>query len=106
VLLKIKIPSRYWKVIVVETNDGVASYGFVLEQDLSDVEFEEFLVPENFEPFMVPLAEIQEMAGVTFPDVVLDADQFNSNEGIDLAFRAGMKRRTEAEGVVMEGLIV
>ena len=37
--LRAKIPSRFWKVIVSRVDDGIAAYGFVLEQDLSEVEF-------------------------------------------------------------------
>lgn len=96
VRLRVKIPSRYWKVIVVATETGIASYGFVLEQDLSDVPFEEFIVPEAFARFMTPLTDIQQMAGVTFADVVLDADQFGTNEGLELAMRSGVTRRSRA----------
>ena len=91
--LRVKIPSRYWKVIVVRTEDGVASYGFVLEQDLLEVTFEEFVVPENFARFMEPLEEIQQRAGVTFPDVVLEADQHGTDEGLEFAF---LRRRQAA----------
>jgi endonuclease G len=94
--LKIKIPSRYWKVLVVPTQDGIASYGFVLEQDLSDVPFEEFVVPANFKRFMEPLRDLERLAGIKFPDVVLDADQFDTDEGIDVAFNAGVARRPHA----------
>jgi endonuclease G len=91
--LRVKIPSRYWKVIVVLTEDGLASYGFVLEQDLSRISFEEFTVPEEFGQFMEPLAALQKRAGIRFPENVLDADQYGTNEGMELAFRAGLKRR-------------
>jgi endonuclease G len=91
--LRAKIPSRYWKVIVVRAEDGIASYGFVLEQDLSQVSFEEFTVPEKFGQFMEPLDELQKRAGIVFPENVLAVDQYSTNEGMDLAFRAGLKRR-------------
>lgn len=99
--IRVKVPSRFWKVIVAKTATGLASYGFVLEQDLSDVPLEEeFVVPEGFMRFMEPLTDLQERAGIKFPDVVLESDQHDANEGIDLAFRAGIKRRTIAEGVL------
>ncbi len=92
--IRVKIPSRYWKVVVARTADGLASYGFVLEQNLSDVPLEtEFVVPEEFTRFMEPLADLQERAGVLFPNVVLESDQYSAEEGIDLAFRAGIRRR-------------
>jgi len=104
--LKVRIPSRYWKVIVVRTEEGIASYGFILEQDLSDVSFEEFVVPSRFARFMEPLVELQQRAGITFPDVVLNADQHGTNEGVEVAFRAGVKRRSIAQGEIAEGVIV
>jgi endonuclease G len=102
--VRVKIPSRYWKVIAVRNDDGIASFGFILEQDLSDVPFEEF-VAAPFKKFMVPLTELQELTGVAFPAVLLDNDQFETNEGIELAFHAGVKRR-DAEEVVEEGVIL
>lgn len=102
--LRVKIPSRYWKVIAVRNDNGIASFGFILEQDLSDVPFEEF-VAAPFRKFMVPLAEIQDLTGVAFPNVLLDSDQFETNEGMELAFHAGVKRRA-AEEVVEEGVIL
>ncbi len=102
--VRVKIPSRYWKVIVVETSDGLASFAFVLNQDLSDVPFEEF-VAAQFKRFMVPLVDLQNLTGVTFPDVVLNADQFATNEGIELAFHAGI-RRGGPKPISEEGVIL
>ncbi|KRR15276.1 DNA/RNA non-specific endonuclease [Bradyrhizobium retamae] len=45
--LRARIPVRFWKVIVAKVEEGVAAYGFILEQDLSDVAWEEFVVPEE-----------------------------------------------------------
>jgi len=106
VRLRVKIPSRFWKVIVVRTETGIASYGFVLEQDLSDVPLqEEFIVPENFRRFMEPIADLEQRTGVRFPDIVRDADRHGTNEGAELAFRAGIRRRSIAEGVITEEMI-
>jgi endonuclease G len=95
---------RYWKVIAVRNDDGIASFGFILEQDLSDVPFEEF-VAAPFKKFMVPLTDLQDLTGVAFPDVLLDNDQFETNEGMELAFHAGVQRR-KAKTVVEEGVIL
>jgi endonuclease G, mitochondrial len=104
--VRVKIPSRFWKVIVTRTSDGIAAYGFLLEQDLSDVPLEEFVVPESFVKFMEPLADLQRRAGIRFPDVVLRADQFSTTEGAEVAMRSGFTRRSQAEGVVTEALVV
>jgi endonuclease G len=93
VKIRARIPARFWKVIISKTEEGLAAFGFVLEQDLSDVEFEEFLVPPEFAPHMFPLTDIADMAGVDFPKVVLDADQFETVRGSEVALHAGTKRK-------------
>jgi len=102
--VRVKIPSRYWKVIVVRTDDGLQSFGFVLEQNLSDVSFEEF-APAQFKKLMMPLPELQKITGVKFPPVVVNADQYATNEGIELAFHAGVRRAgpktAGEEGVIL-----
>ena len=91
--LRVKIPSRFWKVVVVLTEESVASYGFVLEQDLSDVPLE-LTVPPKFVRYMEPLADIEEKASIKFPAIVRNGDQFETPEGEEMAFRAGAKRRS------------
>lgn len=91
--IKARIPSRFWKVIVARVEDGLAAYGFVLEQDLSDVAFEEFVVPEAFLPALCPLSEIEEMCSVTFDPAVHAADQYETVRGVELVQRTGAKRR-------------
>jgi endonuclease G len=93
VKIRARIPSRFWKVIVSKTEEGLASFGFVLEQDLSDVEFGEFVVPPEFIPHMYPLSDIEDMAGITFPEAVTKADQFDTVRGSEVALHAGTKRR-------------
>ena len=63
--LRAKVPSRFWKLIVSRVDDGIAAYGFVLEQNLSEVDFKEFAVPPEFLPAMYPIADIEAMGGVS-----------------------------------------
>jgi endonuclease G len=42
---------------------------------------------------MYPLAEIQEMSGVKFPSQVLDADQYDTVRGAEVAISAGAPRK-------------
>lgn len=79
-------------MIVAATEDGLAAFGFVLEQDLSGVEFE-FVVPSEFVPHMYPLSEIEAVTGVRFPPVARDADQYDTVRGAEVAMRSGAKRR-------------
>lgn len=90
--LRAKIPKRYWKVLVARDKDGLAAYGFALEQDLSTVDWE-LAVPAEFVPSMYPLSDIAEMTGLTFDPAVLTADQYVTVRGAELALRSGVPRR-------------
>lgn len=88
----VQIPLSFWKVIVARAGSGIAAFGFMLEQDLSEVETTEFVVPQAFRRFLVPLTLIAEQAGISFAAPVLEADQFD-DRGPDIAVRANVGRR-------------
>jgi endonuclease G len=90
--LRARIPRRFWKVIVARVEDGIASYGFVLEQDLAGVDVE-FTVPAEFVPALTPLSDIAAMSGVAFPADMVAADQYETVRGAEVARRAGARRR-------------
>jgi endonuclease G, mitochondrial len=92
VTLRARIPTRYWKVIVARVADGLAAFGFVLEQNLSAVDFE-FVVPPEFLSTMTRIDEIGQMAGVGFAPAVLAADQYDTVRGAEVALRSGATRR-------------
>lgn len=94
--LRVRIPSRYWKVVVAPTDEGLAVYGFVLEQDLSGVELE-FAVPYNFRRLHVPLSAIEDATGVDFGDLLREADSWSSETSQELAERSDIIR-TESLG--------
>lgn len=100
--IRAKIPSRFWKVIVARAADRIVSYGFLLEQNLSDVPLEEFVVPADFRRYLEPISEIGQRAGIAFPEAVLEADRWGTDEGVELAFNAGVRRRASAEGVLVD----
>ncbi|MBX3501623.1 MAG: DNA/RNA non-specific endonuclease [Alphaproteobacteria bacterium] len=78
--LIVQIPSRYWKIVVADGEDGLEAYGFVLKQDLKSVVWE-FDVEADWVEELKPLADIQKAAGlVKFPKVVMDADMFGRIE--------------------------
>ena len=92
--VRVQIPSRFWKVVVALVESGLASFGFVLEQDLSAMPQEEFVAPDEFKRFMMPLSEIAAMTGVVFDPAVVEADQFELR-GPEVARQAsvGMRER-------------
>lgn len=58
--VRIQIPRRYWKIVVVRGDAGAEAYGFVLEQNLDDVDLE-MAVPERWRRFTKTIAEIEAM---------------------------------------------
>jgi endonuclease G len=60
----VQIPQAFWKIVVARGDDGPQTFGFVLEQDLSDVPLEvplEFAVPQPWKRYMKSIAEIEGM---------------------------------------------
>jgi endonuclease G len=89
--LRVKIPSRFWKVVIARTQTSIAAYGFVLEQDLSQTDLE-FVVSENFRRLQVPLSAIEDAVELDFGDTVRRADTFDSDRGMEAAWRGGLER--------------
>lgn len=73
--VQVRIPRSYWKVIVAEKDGALQSFGFLLEQDLSDVDFE-FQLSRTWQRRLKPLAELQDrIGGLAIGDAVLSGDQ-------------------------------
>ncbi|MGX1325498.1 DNA/RNA endonuclease G (NUC1) [Bradyrhizobium sp. USDA 377] len=91
-VLKARIPEKFWKIVVARTADGCATFGFMLEQDLSDVEWE-YTPSDELVPFMYPISDITDMTGVRFGSIVLDNDQYSTTRGVNVSLRSGAKRK-------------
>jgi endonuclease G len=78
--VKVQIPSKYWKVVVARSENGIQAFAFVLEQDLNNVVFrEEFAVNATWSEHLVSIGDLEEMLdGISFPQVVKNADQFGN----------------------------
>lgn len=94
--VSVTIPRRYWKLVVARKAGALQAFGFLLEQDLSDVDFE-FAVPGRWLPFTAPVGEIEDFAGFDFAPAIRNADRFGSEEAVAIA-AAGAPRRREAGG--------
>jgi DNA/RNA endonuclease G (NUC1) len=93
--VRVKIPSRFWKVVVAVEGDELRSFGFLLEQDLSDVPLE-FIVDQTWARHMVPIPELEQLLGVVrFPDVVRHADQSGTAHGEAVRQWAGIKMKID-----------
>lgn len=74
--LLVPIPSRFWKVIIANGDNAIESYGFVLEQDFQQVEWE-FEMPDSWSGRLAAIAEINQLIDpVKIPKNVIDADMF------------------------------
>jgi DNA/RNA endonuclease G (NUC1)/C-terminal processing protease CtpA/Prc len=86
----VQIPRAFWKVVIASGAQGLQAFGFLLRQDLSDVDFE-FAVGRRWERFMIPIADLEAKLQLRFPRAVHDADQAHRPSGSALRGRAGVE---------------
>ncbi|CAA2105425.1 hypothetical protein MBUL_03186 [Methylobacterium bullatum] len=91
-VLRARIPSRFWKVVIARVEEGLAAFGFVLEQDLVDTDVE-FAVPSEFRPALTSLDDIATMAGIVFAPALLMADQVFTSRADEIIARSDVRRR-------------
>ena len=73
--MQVRIPRSYWKVIVAQSGGALQSFGFLLEQDLVDVDFE-FQLTREWQRRLIPLSELQTTIGtLELNAAILAADQ-------------------------------
>jgi hypothetical protein len=77
-------------VVVARTGAEFQSFGFLLQQDLADVNFE-FSAPREWQRFMTPIARIEDLTGVVFPEQVRRSDQSFTEGGERLRRRGGIE---------------
>ena len=79
--VSIQIPTRFWKIIITNKGGKPQAFGFVLDQDLAEVDLHsELIVPEAWKTYMKPLKEIEEFFdGLATLGPVLKWDQFEQN---------------------------
>jgi endonuclease G len=82
----VQIPRAFWKIVIARPDGNLQAFGFLLQQDLSDGDFE-FAVGARWKRFMVPIAELEAKLQVRFAQAVHDADQARLSTGS--ALRAG-----------------
>ena len=67
----VKVPREFWKVLAFVVGGQLKSRGFLLSQNLEQLEVLEL---DEFRVFQVPLSEIQRRTGVRFPKALRDGD--------------------------------
>lgn len=87
--LVIRIPRRYWKIIVVENDGEIKAFAFGLKQNLRAVpRAEEFSVPAEWRRFMVNISELEDdLGGLVDLSWFRERDQFGTDEGERVAER-------------------
>jgi endonuclease G len=103
--VQIQIPQSFWKVVVARVGNELRSFGFHLEQDLSDVRFteQEFDVGSgDWVESMIAIDELGELVGLRFDPAIVAADQHGQigEEEFDRA-RVRHRPRNEPERAAM-----
>ncbi|HET7234293.1 MAG TPA: DNA/RNA non-specific endonuclease [Longimicrobium sp.] len=72
---RVKIPTRFWKVVCATQGGALQVFAFLLEQNLKDVKLVEFQVTSEWKARQVSLAELEEAVKlVRFPKLYHQAD--------------------------------
>ncbi|MEP1428069.1 MAG: DNA/RNA non-specific endonuclease [Rhizobiaceae bacterium] len=80
----VKIPGRYWKMIVTRNGDTLKTHAYLLEQDLGDVDFE-FAKAGEWTHHEVTPRELEQILGnVTFPHLMDGSDKMSAQEWADI----------------------
>jgi endonuclease G len=87
----VRIPRRFWKIVVARNGDDVATFAFILEQDLSRTDLE-FAVDEVWRERMISVPDLEALVPeLTFPSKLHDSDQFGAEAGEALRAHTGLK---------------
>jgi DNA/RNA endonuclease G (NUC1) len=87
--LSIRVPKQFWKIIVAHDGKDLQSFAFLLEQDLSNLEF---AVDAQWRTRMIAIPELEKESGlVTFPKQVHDSDQIDVAGGEAVRAQAGIE---------------
>jgi endonuclease G, mitochondrial len=85
--VQIQIPSKFWKIVLANDEDGAKAFGFVLDQDLADVPLE-FAVPQRWRRYLRSIAEIERLLfGFASLDWLKAYDQSETTSGRRMASR-------------------
>ena len=80
--IKVRIPKKFWKIIVVNNDGDLEAYAFLLDQDLGDVDFDderELTFDNSWKKLMISIEDLEEEIGLLkFPKTLKDADQFDA----------------------------
>jgi endonuclease G len=85
--IRVPIPRQFWKIVVAETDGALQTFAFILDQDLSDTEFEsvdalEFAVDRDWRKRMISLPDLEQLVALlSFPVELRESDQIDAAPG-------------------------
>ena len=84
--IRVAVPTRFWKIVLVSGDEGPQAFGFLLEQDLSNVPLDqEFIVPAPWRRFMRRIGDIEPLLfGLADLSWLKERDQFDGPEAVRL----------------------
>lgn len=80
--VRVQIPSRYWKIVLVKGDSGPEAYGFILDQDVTQITEEEFYVTDEWKGAWRPIRDIQDQlrGWINLSDLIAH-DQHSAAQG-------------------------
>jgi endonuclease G len=88
--VNIKIPRQFWKIVIADNAGSLQSFAFLLDQDLSNLEF---AVDTAWRTRMVSIADLEKLvAAAEFPAALHTSDQIDATGGETLRAQAGIER--------------
>lgn len=76
--VSVQIPTRFWKIIVANQNGKPVAFGFILDQDLAEVDLHaELAIPDAWKRHLRPISEIERLLrGLVTLTPLKDWDQY------------------------------
>jgi len=79
--VRVPIPRQFWKIVVARSDEGLGTFAFILDQDLSDTSLE-FAVDELWRTRMISLPELEQLTQlIEFPPELHASDQIGTPHG-------------------------
>ncbi|MBY5806089.1 hypothetical protein E0H59_18325 [Rhizobium leguminosarum bv. viciae] len=95
--VRLRIPRQFWKIVVASSGPDLQSFGFKLEQDLSQTTLE-FAVDPPWQKHAISIAGLEELNPlVAFAESIRSADQFGKAPGETLRREAGLPIASKKE---------
>jgi endonuclease G len=86
----VAIPRQFWKIVVAGSAGELQTFAFLLDQDLSDTEFE-LTIDKEWRTRMVSVSDLEKAVPITFPKQLHQSDQIDASPGEALRADTGIE---------------